>query len=237
MAVYRISREKAQVETRLAIKPMVYLVVLASILGALVGGHSILFGGKADRLWFGTVGLGLVIMLIYSVRTTRRHLADVYSSFELSFESECVTRKQKNTSTISLPCSQISRIEEFQGKGLRICAQDRARNIWVPRELDGYEQLKAELSLLPIEFRRLQGFWLRTYGRIGLLMGLFAVQLLATNRFVASVAALVIAAWFFRAARGYYRSADLTTHGKQQLTVTLLIGVAMLVRSVWLLRG
>jgi hypothetical protein len=132
----------------------------------------------------------------------------------------------------------VKRVEEYQGKGFRICAGDSQRNIWVPVELDGYEQLKADVLALPgVGIASKSHAWLRSYLIIGAMFGLIAVSLLASNKWLAVGASLVLASYFLFVPIKQYRNPNLTTRGRRQLLWVAFIGICMLTRAVILWRS
>lgn len=237
MSVYRISQEKAQVESSRAITRSVVLIIIAVVLGAAIGGHSIIFEGKADKLWFGTMGLMLILAVIYTVKSLKRRLAEAYSSFELSIDDKCVTKSQKNTPTVTLLRSQITRVEEFQGKGFRISTEDRNSNIWVPLELEGYDELKTELRSPSIEYRSQERSWLRSNVQLGFMLVLFAIQGLVPNKYVAASAAFLISGWLCTYFYRHFWNPNLSKKGKQQILLSLFLALVLAARAVLLLRG
>lgn len=225
-------------ETPLAIRRSVYISVMAVLAGLFIGLRSSPFSARTDHLWYLLAPLGLVvtILVFYHVTKTRRFLADAYSSFELTIEGDSITKRQKNTPDVTLLRSQVKRVEEYSGKGFRISTEDRSLNIWVPVELEGYEQVRAEILSLPVDYRKEQRSWMRSYLGVALLLGLFLVQGIVPNKFIAAGAAFLISTWLFRIFYVYYWSPNLTKKGRQQILLSSLIGIAMLIRGFMLLR-
>lgn len=240
MKVYRISAKNAQAETFNALKRSAFLTAAALLVGILLGGR-VFFQGHDLRVVFALVlfcAALLAVAVWRSVRRTSRFLDEAYSSFEITDDDQTWTKKQKNTPDVSLARSEVSRLEEWQGKGFRICTADMHRNIWVPCELDNYEQLKSEVLALPgVTFAIKSAAWLRTYLTIGVLMALFAVSILAGDKRISAGASLVLAIWFLTAFFRHYRNPNLTTKGKRQLLLGAFIGVCMLVRAIVIWRS
>jgi hypothetical protein len=239
MRTYRISEEKARAETPAAIQRSVYISLSAVLAGVFIGGRATFVEGRSDLPWFWLGSLGLMItgLVFYWVSKTSRSLADAYSSFELTVDQVSLTKKQKNTPDVTLLRSQVKRIEEHEGKGFRICTDDRNVNIWVPVELEDYEVLKADLLSVPVGYGREKSSWLRSYCWVAALLALFLIQGLAHNRFVASAAAFSISAWLFRGFYVHYRNPNLTKKGRRNIFFACWVGVALLVRGILLLRG
>lgn len=239
MAIYRISAEKASAETPVALQRSVVLLVIGLLVGFFIGARSIFLDGSAGFNWLFLFAIGLVLgaIVLYMVSKTRRFLHDAYSSFEFEVDGDSLTKKQKNTPTVTLLRSQVTRIEEFQGKGFRICTADRHRNIWIPMELEDYDELKADLLSSPVEYRQQKRSWFLSYVQFAALIVLFALQALATNKYIAAAAAFLISAWLLWSFLVSFRNPNLSTRGRRQALFLCLISVAMAARGILLLRG
>jgi hypothetical protein len=240
MKVYRISPQRAQVERSKALKRTAFLTALALTVGFLLGGRS-LFQEQDLRVILATAlftAVMLTVSIWWSLRKTGRFLAEAYSSFEITADEQTWTKKQKNTPDVTLAQSEALRVEEWQGKGFRICTADRHKNIWVPCELDGYEQLKSEVLAVPgVAITSKSAAWLRTYLAIAILLALFAASFLAGDKWISAGASLLIAAFFFFSFFKHYRNPNLTSQGKRQFVWAALIGVCLVVRAIFVLRS
>lgn len=240
MKVYRISTQNAQAEKSQALKRNAFIMTTAVLVGFLLGGHA-LFQAQNFRtvvVVIGFFGAMLVFIVWRSLRQTSRFLADAYSSFEITSDDQAWTKKQKNTPDVTLSRSEIRRVEELQGKGFRICTDDRNRNIWVPCELDGYDQLKNEVQALPgVEMVSKSAAWLRTYLAIAALILLFAVSVLANDKRIAAGASLCVGAYLLVLFFQRYRNPNLTSRGKRQFLWSAFVGAFMLLRAIIIWRS
>jgi hypothetical protein len=108
----------------------------------------------------------------------------------------------------------------------------------VPSELDGYEQLKADMLALPgVGVTSKSHAWLRSYLIIGAMFFLIAVSLLTSNKWLAAGASLVLASYFLFVPIKQYRNPNLTTKGRRQLLWVAFIGICMLARAIILWRS
>lgn len=240
MNVYRISAANAQGEKSRAIKRSAYLIAVSMLVGVLLGGRSIFYEGNPQVLFIWIVMFGILfsIILWQSLRRTSKFLSEAYSSFEITADENTLTKKQKDTPDVQLARAEVKRIEEYQGKGFRICTDDSQRTIWVPCELDGYEQLKTDILALPgIKITSKSQAWLRSYLMIAVMFLLFAVSVLASNKWLASGASLVLASFFLFMPIKQYRNPNLTTRGRRLLLWLAFIGICMLARVVILWRS
>lgn len=235
MKVYRISPQYAQVERTKALKRTAFITAAALMVGLLLGGRSFLQEHDLRVVLVAVLVAGVMLTFVIwsSLRRTDRFLEEAYSSFEITDDDQTWTKKQKNTADVGLARSEVLRVEEWQGKGFRICTADRHRNIWVPCELDGYEQLKSEVLALPgVTFASKSAAWLRSYLAVGVLLALLAVSILAGDKRISSGASLFVAAWLLVVVFRHYRNPNLTIKARRQLLFSGLAGVCMLARSV-----
>lgn len=240
MKVYRISRQIVQAERSKALRRKAFSTAAALLVGILLGGRT-LFQEHNPGMVFGVVLFSAALLTAgvwLSLRRTSLFLEEAYSSFEITDDDQTWTKKQKNTPDVSVGRFEVLRIEELQGKGFRICTADRHRNIWVPCELDGYEQLKSEILALPgVKFDTKPAAWLRSYLTIALLLLLFAIAILAGDKRIAAGASLVLATWLSTAAFRHYRNPNLTVKGRRQLLWVAFVGICMLVRAIVIWRS
>jgi hypothetical protein len=239
MKTYRISEEKARAETPVALRRSVVMTVIALLTGCFIGARSIFLEGPTGRTWLllAAIGVFVATMVLYKVSKTRRFMQNAYSSFEFEIDGDLLTKKQKNTPTVTLLRSQVTRIEEFQGKGFRICTADRYRNIWIPMELEGYEELKADLLSSPIDYRQQQRSWFLSYLYFVALILLLTITVLVANKYIAAGAAFLMSAWLLWAFFLSFKNPNLSSRGRRQVFFLLLIVVAMAARGILLLRG
>lgn len=240
MTIYKISAANAQGEKSRAIKRSGYLTAISALVGILLGGRFIFYEKNPQVLfiWISIFAILLTFILWQSLRRTSKFLSEAYSSFEITADENTLTKKQKDTPDVQLARAEVKRIEEHQGKGFRICTNDWQRTIWVPCELDGYEQLKADILALPgVEITSKSQAWLRSYLIIAAMLLLFAVSVLADNKWLAVGASLVLASYFLFVPIKQYRNPNLTTRGRRLLLWLAFIGVCMLARAVILWRS
>lgn len=241
MTVYKISAANAQGEKSRAIKRSGYITAVSVLVGILLGGRSIFYANDQQFflfIWISIFAIFFTFILWRSLRRTSKFLSEAYSSFEITTDENTLTKKQKNTPDVELARADVKRIEEYQGKGFRICTDNSQKNIWVPFELDGYEQLKADILALPgVGITSKSHAWLRSYLIIGALFVLIAVSLLASNKWLAAGATLILASYFLFVAIKQYRNPNLTIRGRRQLLWVAFVGICMLARAIILWRS
>jgi len=240
ITIYRISPEKAKAEKPRAFKRFAFIITSGVALGFLLGGQSILHESNPVPFIVSilSVALLLTVALWRGLGRLSQTLKDAYSTFEIIADEQSLTKKQKNTPDVTLARSEIRRIEEAQGKGFRICTDERFKNIWVPCELDGYEQLKGEIATLPgITIATTSAAWLKTYLALATFFLLFAVSVLVSDRRVVTGASLLLAGYLLFSFFSHYRNPNLTTRGKRSLLLNAVLALAFLARAAMVWRG
>lgn len=218
MKIYTISRERAlQEKVALRKRMLVFFVIcLASttFLPITLISHG---WGPALRVW-APVALVVTLCGVLMTRRVSRLEDELCSTFELTWDGETLSRKQKNSPDVALFTSEITSIDERQGMGFRIRTPSMSKNIWVPCELDEYDAFKAAISAqtgVAVNLKR--NAWTRAYGRLILYLVGAMVALLASNRLVAAVAGLSVAAAFFWVFGQQVRNPNLTSKGRSML--------------------
>lgn len=240
MTIYRISAEKARIEKSKALRRSAWITTISLVFGFLLGGRFLFRENNRIVFIFGIVVLGLVltVSLWRSLSRTKQFLAEAYSSFEISSDDQVLIKTQKNTPLVTLARSEIKRVEEAEGKGFRICTAERFKNIWVPCELDGYDQLRAEILALPgVELTTKSAAWLKSYLVLGAFLLVFAISILASDKRVASATSVVLAGYLFFTFFSHYRNPNLTTRGKRVLLWNPVAAIILLARAVIVWRG
>lgn len=87
-------------------------------------------------------GVVLAMVIGITIRRTRRMMKNAVQTFELTIDDMQITRTQRECPPIVIPRGEIKRISERAGQGFRIETAKASRNIWVPKELEGYEEVK-----------------------------------------------------------------------------------------------
>ncbi|HLJ90425.1 MAG TPA: hypothetical protein VKZ53_26690 [Candidatus Angelobacter sp.] len=233
MRIYKISEEKGKVERDATVRRTVYLtsgILLISVLYVVLSEAR---KGPLNLPFLMVSALFVAFVVLLSARRVNKLVDDAYASFALTVDGDSIHKVQKNTPDVVLRRSEIERIEELQGKGFKICTGERLRMIWVPCELEDYEQLKSELmSGGAIALVGKTHAWGKTYAGLAAYLALFFTQLVSSNRFVIAPAALGSSGYLFFALFRNYRNPNLTARGRRSMFWAALVGVAMLIRAV-----
>ena len=139
-----------------------------------------------------------VILVILAVSWTARHFVErgidrQVAGFRLVADSEGLVRQQAGLPDVRVAFSEISALEENAEHGLRIRTSDSFRQIFVPIDLIGYEELKTHLSQWKQPVRRswrLLGFLTGTVGA-GYLIAWEIIRSSHDRRITVAVAALL----------------------------------------------
>lgn len=73
-----------------------------------------------------------------------RAIADQQLSVEIVIDQNSVTRREGNGAETRIPFADVTRMEERPG-GFRVCAKNPPLQIWVLKDLEGYEELKMRI--------------------------------------------------------------------------------------------
>lgn len=235
MKVYRISERNAAAESSAALKRTGFMTGAAVVVAVLLGAKNLLGENSLRVILVEAMLIAVFVAVVVwqSLARAKRRLADAYASFQITDDGLKLTKEQKNSRDVTLMRTEIKRIEEFQGKGFRICTNEQVRNIWVPCEVDDYEQLKAALLSLPgVELSHQSRSWLKTYVVLGAFLALFAVSLIATDKRIVCGTSLLLSAYLFFAFLRHYRNPNLTKRGQRQLLWAGFVGLCLVIRAI-----
>ena len=97
--------------------------------------------------------------------------------------------------------SEVQRIAERAGQGFRIETSDYKKNIWVPKELEGYEEVKALLlSSTPAQASTMRYPLAITYGATLLTIAGFFTVMWSKQRMLVTTAGVVVLCVFIYSA-------------------------------------
>jgi len=185
MNLYKISTKKGAEEGLAARKRTGFIIIIAAMVGVFAGGTSIVKvqDFRLIAIWITLAGVIIALAVWHGLVKTQRFLNQAYSSFQITDDGTTITKVQADTPQVSLARTEIKCVQEFQGKGFRICTATRDHNIWVPSELENYERFRADVSAIPgVEFTSQRHAWLKTYGALAVFLAVFAVSVLASDR-------------------------------------------------------
>lgn len=136
----------------------------------------------------------LIPVIIWNtIRRTRRMVRNTVETYELTIDEVQITRTQRECPTIVIPRNEVQRIAERTGQGFRIETSDYKKNIWVPKELEGYEEVKALLlSTTPAQSSTMRYPLAITYSATLLVVGGFFTMMWSKQRTLVTTAGLVV---------------------------------------------
>lgn len=79
-----------------------------------------------------------------SVKPTQERL----STFRIHLDHQAIGRTGAGLPEIFLRFDEVTRITEFEGRGMVVHSADAARNLSLPAKLEGYSEIRARLALL-----------------------------------------------------------------------------------------
>jgi len=147
LRTYRLSSAATEQDTnRILIRSLSFIVICM-----LIPMFVMLFSGQLSDPTFQVTflclyGVVMAIMVGVAIRRARRMMKNAVETFELTIDDLQITRTQRECPTIVIPRAEIKRISERAGQGFRIETATVRQNIWVPRELEGYEEVKSLLA-------------------------------------------------------------------------------------------
>jgi hypothetical protein len=171
------------------------------------------------------------------IRRVRKLTRAAASTYELTIDDHQIMRVQHDCPTLTIPRDAIRKIAERAGQGFRIETADPALNIWVPRELEGYDEVKMLLlTSSPVETSTMQHPVAITYATMIASLIAFFVVMGTHNRIVVTLlgaALLAVIGWYF--AYVVRVSANLSRSVKRSTWVVGLPALALIARivSVW----
>lgn len=245
MKVYRVSPSQIESRRRRAVK-------IAAMVGAFTFVAPLIITELVDHRWrwfthpLDSVEImflviyvvamgGLLTWSIFSHMRKARRDADQALSVVITVEDSCVTKRQDGGIEIKLAFPEIKRIEQYR-KAFVLCTDSPRKRIIVPETIEGYEQLKAELTQLsaaPLVERTQSLLW----GLLGIAAFLSAVGLLMLkDKLVVGIACVFIVGVLAWSVLRVSRDQNVTLKIKRQTVLGLFIlASACLVRAwfVW----
>ena len=85
------------------------------------------------------------IVIWLTIDRVRERVKNAVETYELTIDDLQITRTQRECPTVLIPRAEVTRISERAGQGFRIETANSRQNIWVPKELEGYDEVKALL--------------------------------------------------------------------------------------------
>jgi hypothetical protein len=174
-----------------------------------------------------------VTFTIWLLRRELRRLDRMYSSYVFEIYDDRVRRLQSDIPALELDRSDIARFEVIPGKGARLMTAKFATFIWIPDELDGYEDLIGELSFWkqPLTRTNLPFVFQQLVGNLLLLLGSVATILLPHRGTATLVGAATICFIVYSAAHAI-RNPNNSNVLKRRSIWSLLM-VAILAHRLW----
>ncbi|MCL4523556.1 MAG: hypothetical protein M1453_02850 [Acidobacteria bacterium] len=113
-----------------------------------LGAISSLFVAKLQFDWF-VVILPLIVSILlipFIPKFLRKHQDEVWGAYELVLKDDSLLQKQKGMSDIEISRGEITSLGRGPGGELIVRTASRYKKIIIPKELDGFEELKMILE-------------------------------------------------------------------------------------------
>ena len=132
-----------------------------------------------------------------TIQRTRRMVKNAVETYELTIDELQITLTQRELPTSVIPRNEVQRITEQSGQGFRIETSDYKKNIWVPKELEGYEEVKALLlSTTPAQASTTRYPLAIAYGATLLTIAGFFIVMFSKQRMLVTAAGGAVLCFF-----------------------------------------
>ena len=191
---YRVSPAAAEQDTnRLLVRSLslsVFIVLAVPFVMVYAGQLS---GPRDLKFLLALYALLIPLIIWNTIRRTRRMVRNTVETYELTIDEVQITRTQRECPTMVIPRSEVQRIAERTGQGFRIETSDYKKIIWVPKELEGYDEVKALLlSTTPAQASTMRYPQAITYGASLLVIAGFFTVMWSKQRMLVTTAGLVV---------------------------------------------
>jgi len=191
---YRVSPAAAEQDTNRMLVRSLSLSIFIVLAVPFVMVYTGQLSGPRDLKFFLPFYALLIPIIIWNtIRRTRRIVKNAVETYELTIDELQITRTQRECPTMVISRNDVQRIAERTGQGFRIETSDSKKNIWVPRELEGYEEVKAlVLSTTPAQASTMRYPLAITYSATLLVVGGFFTVMWSKQRMLVTTAGLVV---------------------------------------------
>jgi hypothetical protein len=238
MKTYRLSPQATERDSNaVLIRSLSFstLILLGSLLLVLRSEHV----SEPRMLILLISGFALLILFIWyrTIRKFRGLKAVAIETYELTVDDLQITRSQRDTPTVVVPRSGIKKISERAGQGFRIETQSARVNIWVPRELDGYDEVKQMLVASTAASTSMVRYPLAlTYGiSVITLIAMFIVMKSNSRPLVTTVGIALLGAFVWNVIYVMRVGSGLSRQAKRSIWIIVLPAFMIVARivSVW----
>jgi uncharacterized membrane protein YfcA len=109
-------------------------------------------GADTDPTVMGIFGLIVAVVLALSMRQNLRRQRAQLRTLRIGVDETALTRTQEGLTPLTIRFAEITRLAEVPGKGLIVRGQGAERVLFLPVELEGFDELRARLATVrPIE--------------------------------------------------------------------------------------
>ena len=162
--VYRISPHQAEIERKNSvIRSSIFLAVVIIAMGLFTPAANGINAG-ATLLFVLFIAVIYVVILLITIRSTKRIVQKAVASFELELSDDSITKQQADTQSVTIAFNEITAVEQYSRKGTRLKTAQSSRHIWVPCELEQYAELIELVKQRSGVALKTQSYsWARTY--------------------------------------------------------------------------
>ena len=182
--------------------------------------------------------IALPILLIYGTISIFRSLKrrkQIFESFTLSIDNNSIWRDLKNTPSIHLFRTEIEEINILPNKSITIKSKQKENLIWIPSQLEDFEELKSILSeIKPLKKdaslpKKITRGWILIF----LSLGVLAITFISTIKWLvtlAGIALLSFSIWLIRETR---KSNNIDYKTKRSMLWYVVLMVAVIAKVIY----
>jgi hypothetical protein len=173
--------------------------------------------------------------IIFIIRRELRKMERLYLSYELAIDEIGIRRDQADTPPFVSEWREVTRAEVTTGKGIRLLTGKFATFLWIPDELERYEEVLAVVQLrCPVENKAGLPFYLRQNVTGFLYILLLFAALSLENRMAATLVSVLTLATISFAVVHTLKNPNATTKLKRGM-IWYLLPVGMMLYRLWTL--
>lgn len=125
------------------------LALAAPIMAIALGATVVFRGAETNSASLGAAAImGVVVLVAFALvyRRTLAHELVVWRSFRLAIEPQLVRRVAAGVAPLEITRAQVAKMIALPGRGLMLIGHDGKSLLFVPEQLDGYPEVRAELA-------------------------------------------------------------------------------------------
>lgn len=225
------------------VRKRVLIRTIPILLIALSTGLSISYYNQSKKDGDSTV-LYIVIplLLVYGCISISRSLKkrkQIFESFTLTIDANSIWRDLKDTPSIHIFLTEIEQIHILPNRDLVIKTKEKANLIWVPSQVQDFEELKAMLSeIKPLEendsiIKKQKWAWALAFASMALLAFVF----ISTNKIIVILCGIALIGYSIYVIEKARKSKHIDHKTKRGMLWYVVLMVAVIMKIAYVLVG